>query len=925
MKTLLTVLVVAVCLVMAGAPAWGQTTYTSTTSGNWSTMTWSPAGTPQPADNVIIADGNTVAIDQAVTIANLTVGQGVSGTLTFDGAAAGRTVVLTGNITVATGGTFITQPLLTPTGDVTLGSTTIANVSSTAGVVIGVSITGTGIPASATVTGFDATTISISSAATAAGTSVTLTLGAATNTLSIGGNVTNNGTIDMSRLVGFSASAVCNITFNNTTSDQFITGSTPVLTRFRGVTLSKGVVGNRVVCSVDASKSGSGTFLLTAGTWEQTAGTLTFSNGNETIPATGALKITGSANFSDPGASIGSTTPFIQGELTVNTTGTFYQGSGNNTIQIGSTGIANFLSGTMTMNGKFVMSGGTTTIANANITINQQVGATQASTGNNAFDLQAAANFTMSGGSVTFGAPNAAATDAARTGRDLKIATPTTGVYSFTGGTFYIGDGATTPVSGGATGYTISVNAPTALINLVIQGGGVTGRNVLLTANLTVNGSLSMRSGTINLNTKTITYAGSRTLKYDGTSTITSTDAEWPASSGPANLVVDNPAGVILHAARTLTGTLTLNSGLLTLGAQNLLLDASSTIGGASSSSYVVTNGVGTLQKTFVADGSFEFPVGDNTGTPEYSPVNVNLTNGAYASAYVAVNVINAKHPNNASTTDYLNRYWTVTQSGVTGFTCEATFHYLPADVAGSEGSIDLGQWNGTRWADLGASNPVDHTLSGIVTAFSDFTGGEPSSLPIQLASFVGHVVNGTSVQLDWTTLSEMNNYGFFVERKSSSEQNFTELPGSFIPGHGTTLEPQHYTFTDNTASAGQWFYRLDQVDLDGTRHLTDPIQVDILTDVKETAPVAFVLQQNYPNPFNPSTEIKFSVEKTGMTTLKVYNVIGQEMATLFSEIAQAGQYYTVKLDASRFSSGIYFYKLESGQKNDMKRMLLLK
>jgi hypothetical protein len=222
-----------------------------------------------------------------------------------------------------------------------------------------------------------------------------------------------------------------------------------------------------------------------------------------------------------------------------------------------------------------------------------------------------------------------------------------------------------------------------------------------------------------------------------------------------------------------------------------------------------------------------------------------------------------------------------------------------------------------------GGGNGVAPTL--VIDAIRIATDWPDSPLPIQLASFTGAAISNNAVRLDWATLSEVNNFGFYIQRRNASEQTFAELPNSFVPGHGTTLIPQYYTFTDNTAGVGRWFYRLKQVDLDGTITLTDPIQVDVLTGVGESAPKEFALNQNYPNPFNPSTEIKFSVEQNGLARLRVYNLLGQEVGTLFNGMAEAGRYYNVKLDASNLPSGMYFYKLESGQKNDLKKMLLLK
>jgi hypothetical protein len=129
----------------------------------------------------------------------------------------------------------------------------------------------------------------------------------------------------------------------------------------------------------------------------------------------------------------------------------------------------------------------------------------------------------------------------------------------------------------------------------------------------------------------------------------------------------------------------------------------------------------------------------------------------------------------------------------------------------------------------------------------------------------------------------------------------------------------------DRNVDPGVWLYRLKQVDLDGTIHYTDPVQVHVLTSVKETAPIAFALKQNYPNPFNPSTEIKFSVQATGRATLALYNLLGQQVATLFDGIAEAGQYYKLTLNAENLSSGMYFYRLQSGMRSELKKLTVLR
>ena len=88
--------------------------------------------------------------------------------------------------------------------------------------------------------------------------------------------------------------------------------------------------------------------------------------------------------------------------------------------------------------------------------------------------------------------------------------------------------------------------------------------------------------------------------------------------------------------------------------------------------------------------------------------------------------------------------------------------------------------------------------------------------------------------------------------------------------------------------------------------------------------PEKYSLEQNYPNPFNPTTTISFSTPKQGLVTLKVYDVLGKEIATLVNGIKPAG-IYNVDFDASNFASGAYFYKLETAEFTDIKRMILIK
>ena len=199
-------------------------------------------------------------------------------------------------------------------------------------------------------------------------------------------------------------------------------------------------------------------------------------------------------------------------------------------------------------------------------------------------------------------------------------------------------------------------------------------------------------------------------------------------------------------------------------------------------------------------------------------------------------------------------------------------------------------------------------------------------ALPIQLASFAASVIrnnpasqqSGWDVEVVWKTVSETNNYGFEVYRKRGESADWNQI--GFVEGHGTTLAPQSYTYIDQSVAFGKHSYRIKQVDLDGNSQTFPEMEVNV-----GVGPDKFVLAQNYPNPFNPSTIVEFVVPQSGFATIKVYNMLGQEIATLFEGNADAGRINTARFIAPNLPSGLYFYTLRSAGKTDTKRMLLMK
>jgi hypothetical protein len=188
-------------------------------------------------------------------------------------------------------------------------------------------------------------------------------------------------------------------------------------------------------------------------------------------------------------------------------------------------------------------------------------------------------------------------------------------------------------------------------------------------------------------------------------------------------------------------------------------------------------------------------------------------------------------------------------------------------------------------------------------------------SLPVELISFNASA-NGSAVSLSWATATELNNNGFEIERKFGSG-NWE--PIGFVKGAGTTTSTTNYTFSDrNISSKTTYSYRLKQLDFDGTLSYSKVVQVS--TNLIST----FELCQNYPNPFNPNSMINFSIPSSGLVTLKVYDLIGKEVAVLLNEVKEPGT-YNVNFNAENLSSGIYLYKLQTGIYAATRKMILLK
>jgi hypothetical protein len=456
------------------------------------------------------------------------------------------------------------------------------------------------------------------------------------------------------------------------------------------------------------------------------------------------------------------------------------------------------------------------------------------------------------------------------------------------------------------------VNNLTVTRNVTIAPGGTLNGGTSLTHS--VGGSWT-NNGTFNCGTSTLNFNGKvgRTI----------------SASTFYNVVLDDSLGATLTGNVTIApgGSLAVTAGNIAMGANTLTI-ASNDPAALSIGPWKVT---GTVVRA-IAPGS--------TGTYRFFDANSYVVPGGTGnpgtiSATVFPNAFAPGLPHAGDTSVVVKRYFTISGTGAgPGFTYTLCLSYNKSEVHGVEQLYSLWSNSGSGWVNdgaMGQPDTVNHCAEQTaLTGWSSWTLAESTApLPIQLMSFQASTVSASGgVKLSWATASEINNYGFYVQRSPFPTSGFTDLPGGFVAGSGTFTGTRQYAWVDQSPSVGSNYYRLKQVDLDGSSSLTEPLKV-VLGAAQGTdngrQPAVFGLGQNYPNPFNPTTRITFTVDNAAYTTVKVYNILGDEVATLYEGIAQSGTEYNVAFDGTSLANGAYFYRLVSGDRMLLKKMVLVK
>lgn len=758
-------------------------------------------------------------------------------------------------------------------------------------------------------------------------TDVTILMGAtivtgatgATHIMSMGGNLTNNGTFDLAP----TATCVCNITFNKN-GNQALSG-TGATTNFNRITLNMGISNTNVfnIASNNFTVLPTNFLTLTNGTFKLSTATAAIT------PFTAAVTIPASAGIwvNNAGATISTTggTMTLYGYVRA-TAGTINVGSASDNNLTSYGGTITIDGGTMNIAGRldrfgvavltfFTMSSGTLTVAT--------VGSTTAGEAPFRMD-EVSSTFNMSGGIIIIRRPGAGNLGYVNTGGTIG---------TVSGGTLQIGD-ASTPAA-----QTIQINASIPIYNLTISNGvAVTAQ--LSTNSLTVKNNVLINSGTLNANALNITLGGNWTnsgtfTASTGTVTFNSNTAAQTLTGATTfyNLIINNTFAtspqITLGMNTTATNNLTMTRGNINLAGFTMTLGTAAATPGTLSHAGASTNGWiygGNFTRWFntatIADGALAglFPMG-NSGT-DFRPFRVS----APATAPTTGGTITLSHTSatTVSTVSFMddilivrrhNAFWTsATGNGLAGGTynlrAEGTGFGTIAAVSGLRLTL-IGSVVGTPGVNAGTTSNPQMNRTGLALAglsnnfYIGSVDGVNSPLPIELLSFNAKCNNG-NVNIIWTTTSETNNDYFTIER-SNDGINFEAI--GKIDGADNSSHPINYSFDDVEPLTGTSYYRLKQTDFDGKYKYFNPVAVDCNNNNLSNINI-------FPNPNTGNFIIRGFKQDADLT---IYNSLGETI--LLTKINSVNA--QVEIDLSNQPCGIYFIIVNFGKESDSIKMII--
>ncbi len=443
-----------------------------------------------------------------------------------------------------------------------------------------------------------------------------------------------------------------------------------------------------------------------------------------------------------------------------------------------------------------------------------------------------------------------------------------------------------------------------------------------IAGNITLNNKLTYSDGSISFSGGSIDASGaSAEIEFANSNAYTLPIGLL--SSNVNKLTVNGTGGITLSENVTVTNSLKLTSGVITLGSRNLTLSGSlDASGNGSSSSYINTSGSGAFIRSISSTGvDYKFPV----GLSSYAPISVNFTGGTISSSSLASRAVSGLHPN-ATDGAYIrtNLYWEMNQTGMTNPQYNVSFTYpgvtngtgsnetesnlLPAKWSASTGWLSSGGcsicFTGTTMGTSSINTSTKTITWNGVTGFSDFGGfgqGNGSPLPVELTSFAASCEEDV-VTLSWSTASEQNSSHFDVE-KSTDGENWRVIGTVLAAGNST--QDINYSFIDDEKSNGQNYYRLNQVDIDGKNEYFGPIQTNCVEKIQFTT---------FPNPSDASFQVILtSKELVGMCSLVISDATGKVIEQRTIDVKEGINLFVINQE---FTPGIYFLNVTNGAKS---------
>ncbi|GAA4027278.1 hypothetical protein GCM10022409_09050 [Hymenobacter glaciei] len=463
-------------------------------------------------------------------------------------------------------------------------------------------------------------------------------------------------------------------------------------------------------------------------------------------------------------------------------------------------------------------------------------------------------------------------------------------------------------LAAGALALALGLAAP-ARAQLTVAGGILT---VSPTAEITVTGNVAiMAAGTLD-NQGTLRLTGD----LGNAGTIGTGAGLWQlngsvlqtiASSGAgslATLEVANAVGAVLGTPLN-AGVLDLSGGSLRLAGFDFALAGA--LSNASSTRFVVTDGAGQLRRP-VGTTAVDFPVGPAGSS--YRPVSLSRSSGtATYAAGVGAGALSAGNSGAPLTTDAVAMRWNVAPPDAVPFTLRVEWQAADELPGFLRSQSALGRWNGAAYALVepysAASNlgPYSRTLAGLTLAGTYIVGDQQAPLPVELTRFEARrPANQPRAELRWATASEKNNLGFEVQRQDEGQTTFRRV--GFVAGQGTASAPHEYAFSDPNDFQGLSYYRLKQVDQDGTATFSP---VRSVAGLPAGAPFTLSV---YPNPAHATATIEASGPVPAGLQLQLYSADGRLVWAATWEKPRA----TTLLPVDGLAEGVYWLRYHSDE-----------